>query len=58
MDYDIHIDNHLNKAGDAEKAGNKTLAETEWKRAVFYEARKLGIDTKQHVADCCPVYRS
>lgn len=54
--YDEQIDKHLQDAVDAENAKNFPLAETCWKRAVFYDARRQGIDVKQHVADCCPVY--
>jgi len=56
LDYNEKIDHHLNLAAEHEKAGDLPKAETEFKRAVFYDARNQGIDVKQHVAGCCPVH--
>ena len=50
------IDMHLDKACVAEQTGDKVEAEKQWKLAVFCEARVLGIDTKMHLANCCPIY--
>jgi len=55
-EYDAKIDAHLQNACDFESAGNTKDAEKEWKFAIFYEARKLKIDSKQYMAECCPAY--
>jgi hypothetical protein len=54
--HEEKIETHLSNAATHEAAGDKVKAEKSWKYACFYEARQFGIDTKTHIADCCPVY--
>ena len=54
--HEDKVQEHLNNAIDAENKSDKIQAEKSWRYACFYEARRLNLDVKQYIADCCPVY--